>query len=213
MGTILASALISRAQDISNDVGGTRWDSSEWLRWLNDGQREIATIAPDSYSKTANCTLVAGTKQTVPSDCIFVMRPIRNMGVGGATPGEPIRPVDQLLLDQQRPSWHTDTATLVVKHFIYDKRVPGEFYVYPPMSGTTTIELAYAAVPAAVAATGAAITLDDTFANPLLDYMLYRAFLKDVEIDGMPSRAAVHKQAFMDSLGLASKAQDEDADK
>lgn len=208
MGTITAAELISRAEKIVVDAGATRWGEAEWLEWLNDGQREIATLVPDSSSKIANVDLVAGTKQSTPSDCIRMLRFIRNMGAGGATPGTVVRQVSQALMDLQRPTWHIDTASATVKNVMYDPDVPGVFYNWPPLSGATKIEAAYSALPADLDDAADAISLDDDYSNPLLDYMLYRAFSKDVEIEGLGARADAHYAAMMRSLGLSNKAKE-----
>ena len=175
------------------------------LEWLNAGQREIAALAPDASAKIANLTLAAGTKQTLPSDLITLLKVVRNMGVGGATAGEVPRRTTAELLDLQRPTWHADTATLVVKNWVYDPRLPGFMYVYPPMSGATTVEIQYSAIPTDVADHNDPISLDDTYANPLLDYMLWRAFSKDVEIPGMYNNAASHRAAFERTLGVTRR--------
>jgi len=49
-------------------------------------------------------------------------------------------------------------------------------------------------------ATTTTINLDDTYANPLLDYMLYRAYSKDAEQAGNAQRAMAHYQAMADAI-------------
>ena len=49
------------------------------------------------------------------------------------------------------------------------------------------------------------ITLDDIYANALLDYMLYRSYLKDADFSGNVNRSTIHKNAFMQSLGLKAQ--------
>jgi hypothetical protein len=203
-GTILASAIVAQATTILQDAGAVRWTAAELLDWLNAGVREIATIT-DAAVIVGNLTLVAGTKQTLPAGGLFLREIYRNMGAGGATPGEAVRPTSRKQLDSYNPSWHSATATLVVKNYVYEAAVPRTFYVYPPMSGATTVEAAYAALPAAVTS-GQAIPLEDRYASPLLDYTLYRAFAKDAELEGMLARAAAHYAAMQQSLGNTAQA-------
>jgi hypothetical protein len=196
MGTILASAIISQAHTIQQDTGATRWSDAEHLDWLNAAQREIVVLSPDANTTIGNLTLVAGTKQDLPAGALSLKRLIRNMGAGGATPGEAIRATTERELDTIDPNWHAATATLVVKNYTYDPLEPLTYYVYPPMSGATTVLAAYPALPTAIATTATAISLPDRYANAMLDYALYRGFLKDADIPGMLQRATYHRAAF-----------------
>ena len=198
--TILASVVIGEAGNILNDAGAVRWTSSELLGYLNDGAREIATTLIEANSKIVNLQLAAGTKQTLPADTIALIDVKRNMGASGAVPGEAPRRTTQHSLDSVNPNWHNDAPTLVVKNWIYDLQVRGVFYVYPPMSGATYVEIAYGALPAAIASVSSAISIDDIYYNNLLDYVLYRAFAKDAAISGMQARSDAHWAAFARSV-------------
>jgi hypothetical protein len=46
------------------------------------------------------------------------------------------------------------------------------------------------------------ITLDDIFANAILDFILYRAYSKDADYAANAGRAQGHYQAFLNSLGV-----------
>lgn len=196
MGTILASAILSKAAIILQDTANVRWPMSEMLGWLNDGQREVCILRPELSVTLGNITLVAGTKQTLPTAGLALMRVIRNMGVGGSTPGYVLRPVPFEFLDAQVPDWHTQTQVTALKHYVYDSRVPKTFYVYPPSVVNNQIEAVYSVAPTDVASTSTAITLDDIFATPLLDYVLYRGYSKDIEVAGNMERAAAHHGNF-----------------
>jgi len=213
MGTTLASALIAQAHTIQEDAAATRWPDAEHLDWLNAGSREIAVFVADANTVIANIDLVAGSKQTLPAGALSLKRLIRNMGAGGATPGEAPRPSSMREMDSVAPNWHsTAPATLVVKNWMYDPMEPLTYYVYPPMSGATKVEAAYPAYPTAVASVGTAITLPDRFAGALLDYMLYRAFLKDTDIPGMAARAQFHLGQFNTAIGRGTAATIADAE-
>jgi hypothetical protein len=201
MPTILASAIINKAEIVLQDTTNVRWSESELLGWLNDGQREIALLRPDVSNVTASVALVAGTKQALPSTGTMLMKITRNMGTNGTTAGPAVRKVPQDLLDSQRPNWHTDTATAVVQHYTFDLRTPRIYYVWPPSLGTTQVEMVYAAPPADVAAIGNAITIDDIYANVLINYILYRAYSKDMELAGNAARAEAALNLFNAALG------------
>jgi hypothetical protein len=204
--TIAASVLINQAKTIAQDTSATRWLDAEWLDWLNAGQREIVTVSPDAGRTVANLTTVAGTKQSLPAGATFLHRLIRNMGAGGASPGEAPRPVPMDLMDRQFPTWHADTTGAAVKNYMYDPAVPLVYYVWPPMTGATQVEAEYTALPSDLVSSANNIGVPDRFANALLDYMLYRAFSKEIELPGMADRAALHRGYFEKALGLNTTA-------
>lgn len=202
----LASALILRAQQLAQDLDTVHWTEAEWLEWLNDGQLQIVVLRPSANTKTVSAPLVAGTKQAIPADGVMFLDITRNMGVGGATPGPAPRRVKRRVLDAFNPSWHTATATAVVEHFVFEDVDSKTFYVYPPATGAAQVELRYSARPTAVLNSASAITLDDIYANCLLDYMLYRAYSKDTEVQANLDRAALYAKTFEGFLGAKSKA-------
>jgi hypothetical protein len=206
MGTITAQSIIDKAAILLSDGTNVRWTVAELLGWLNDSQRQITLIRPDASVVTANITLVAGTKQAIPSTGLRLIDVIRNMGVGGATPGRSVRLVDREVLDAQSPDWHSSTAAASIKHFIFDQRNPKTFYVFPPADATSpTVEALYSVAPAEVAAAGNTITLDDIYQNPILDWMLYRAFSKDSEYARNHELAMRHLAAFQGALGVKTE--------
>jgi hypothetical protein len=204
MATITGLSIIERAAIVLQDTTGVRWPQlEELLPWLNDGQREIVLRKPDAYAQNAVVAMVAGTKQTIPASGIQLLDVIRNMGTGGATPGRAVTRIDREILDEQRPDWHSETASAETKHYMFDPRDPKHFYVYPPQHATPgKLEMVYAASPTDLSALANTITLDDIYAGVLLDYILYRAYSKDADLSpSAPQRAVAHYNAFLASLG------------
>lgn len=212
MPSILASAIIDKAEIILLDTTNTRWPTSELLGWLNDGQREVCIHKPDACVVNKAVQLAAGTKQRIgidsnnTADAVMFLDMPRNLGDDGLTPGPAIRPVSREILDTQQPDWHTGTAYSEVKHFTYDPRDPKHVYVFPRQDGTAYVEMVYAASPADLGSLAAAINVDDIYHNPLLDYVLYRAYSKDAEYAANVARATAHYQAFANAMGLRTAA-------
>lgn len=209
---ITASSLVRRATDICMDNTSVRWPASEFVRWLNDAQREVILVRPDAINKTATATLAAGTRQNLdnmalnpaPSKLIEISR---NMAATSAK--KAVRLVPRQILDAQTPGWHAIPGTVDILHYMYDARDPKTFYVYPPALATAQLEIMYSAVPTDIVEPidGAlfsdvlgSITLPDIYANSLLDYMLYRAYSKDSEFAGNATRAQAHYGAFIASM-------------
>lgn len=199
MPTITAQTIVSQAQTILQDPTATRWSEPELLGWLNAGQREIAALRPDSTTVTTTMSTTAGSRQTVPSSYIGLVDVIRTVG------GSAVRKVPRELLDAQRPGWHSDSSG-TAKNYTYDPRTPKVFYVYPPSAGGQTLEIKAQATATDCANLAAAITVDDTFANALVDYVVFRAYAKDNEMAGNEGRAAAARASFENSLGLKAAA-------
>ena len=277
MGSLLASSVVAKAKTIIQDTTNIRWQDTEHLTYLNDGQREVAMLRPDSTSRLAVMQLSAGTRQTIPSDGIAILKVIRNMGTTGATPGQAIRLIPMDTLDSNVPAWHSAAASATTLHYMTDQRMPHNFYVYPQANGATYAEILYACAPldipsvaqssatytqattvvtvtqAAhgyqvgswvkfVASSGAGVTgvyqvqavpttstftltsatsqtvstsnctidaclsVDDVFAGPLVDYVLFRAYAKDQDLAGNAERAMAHRKLFEEAMSGKAQA-------
>ena len=209
-GTITAANLLLRIRDTLQDTTGIRWLDAELLRYMNDAQREIVNLRPESASTTANVALVVGTAQTIPAAGLRLIKVVRNMSAAGgsATGKRAIRIVDREILDTQEPDWHDPTVSgdathaTTVKHYVFDEDDPRRFYVYPGASSTSTfIEIVYSTSPTDFAnSSSATMFVDDIYANALIDYVLYRAYMKDAEFAGNQQRASSHYQLFVGSV-------------
>lgn len=207
--------IVSRVQTLLQDAGATRWPLLEIQNWLNDAYKEIVILKPSSNTLVGTFTCAVGTKQTLTVGFPTATRLIdivRNVAATSAK--KAVRPIDRRILDDQRPGWHNETGVIDVQHYVFDDRMPVHFWVYPPALTTSQLEVAYAAVPTPHALTEAQlgnagtadpINLDDSYANAILDYILYRSFLKDVEYAANTQRAVAHYQAMAASLGVRTK--------
>lgn len=204
---VSVQSVIDRVQTTLQDTTGVRWPVvGELVLWINDAQREIALLKPDASAKNTTITLADGTKQDVPTDGNRLLRAVRNMSAAsGGTGKRSVRLVQREVLDAQTPDWHDPTVTgdaahtNIVKHYIYDEQNPRNFYVYPGVSGNAYLEIIYSANPSTV---GQSDNLDipDIYANAVMNYVLYMAYMKDAEYAGNNQRAASHFQIFTTSV-------------
>ena len=210
---ISAQSIIRRCVETLQDTTSIRWPVAELVRYLNDGQREVVLYRPDSMVTNATVTCVAGTKQTLPANGAKLIEVIRNARAAGTK--RAVRMVNREILDAQMPGWHALAGMDDVLHFMYDPRDPRVFYVYPPATTNTQLDIVYAAYPTDIVepadgATYTAVTgnisLSDIYGNVLQDYILYRAYTKDSEYAGNAQRAQAHYAAFANALGIEIKA-------
>jgi len=200
MGTIIAASLLTQVRQTLLDINAVRWTESELLGWLNEGQRAIFNKRPDACSTYGRLQLRQGTLQALPDQAVRLLRMFRNLGPTGEAPGRATRQASLELLDAALPSWHTDTPTAEVENYCTDTRMPHNFWVYPPSVGDVYVEAVWAVPPSNLTDTNRAISLDDVFSEPLVDYILFRALSKNQAIPGDVSRAQAHYQLFMSAL-------------
>ncbi len=194
--TFSVQSVIDRVQTTLQDTTGIRWPvADELVLWINDAQREIALLKPDASATNATITLVTGTKQSIPSAGNRLLRVVRNMSAAsGGTGKRSIRLVSREILDAQTPDWHDPTVTgdaahtSVVKHYMYDEQDPRNFYVYPGVSGSAYVEIVYSANPSTVGINDD-LSIPDIYANAVMNYALYMAYMKDAEYAGNRQRA------------------------
>ena len=205
--TVTVQSVIDRAQTVLQDTTGVRWPVvAELVLWLNDAQREVALLKPDASATNATVTLATGTKQDIPNGGNRLLKVIRNMSAASSGTGKrAVRLVDAEVLNGQTPDWHDPTVsgdaahTTIVKHYVYDEQNPRNFYVYPGVAGNAYLEIIYSSNPTTVAQSGN-LSIPDIFANAILNYVLYMAYMKDAEYAGNQQRASSHFQLFTASV-------------
>jgi len=205
---LTAQSIIQRATETLQDSTSVRWPVGELARYFNDGQREVALYRPDATVTTAAFTCASGSKQALPAGGSKLLDIPRN-----TTTSKAVRLVNREILDAQQPGWHGITPSTGVVHFTYDLRDPRVFYVYPPATSATSLEIVYSAYPTDItepaSGTYTAITgnlgVPDIYGNVVLDYILYRAYMKDSEYAGNTGRAQAHYTAFANALGVEIK--------
>jgi hypothetical protein len=204
---VTVQSVIDRAQTVLQDTTGVRWPVvGELVLWINDAQREIALLKPDASATNTTITLVDGTKQEIPSGGNRLLKVIRNMSAASNGTGKrSVRLVDAEVLNGQTPDWHDPSVagdaahTNIVKHYVYEEQNPRNFYVYPGVDGDAFLEIVYSSNPATVAQSGN-LSIPDIFANAVLNYVLYMAYMKDAEYAGNQQRASSHFQLFTASV-------------
>lgn len=200
MATTVRSVL-NRTAALLNDEEHVRWEESELLEWLNDGQRYVARgPATDAYVLRDTVTAVAGTVQSLPADGIRLVDVVKNVSGGGA-----IHQSDYATVDALSSTWRGAAAGAAEVYF-YDERNPKQFEVYPPQTPGALIQIVYNARPDD-AAIGGTISISDTYADSLVDYIVYRALSKDTEDSSAElSRATAFYRAFLIGIGYKETA-------
>ena len=214
---MLASEVIDRARLVLQDpvtglpVDGVRWKDAEMFQWITDGQRVIVLVRPDACVENAQIKLAAGTKQTIPEGGLRLLDVVRNIPTITSTNGRAIRLVDREVLDTADPNWHTQKPAVVIRSYVFDNRDPTVFYVSPPAirpdpkMGESVVEVIYSKMPADVTAPASLLSIPDIYIDPLLNYVLFRAYSKDAQFIQNAQLAAAYLQSFMTVLGIKGR--------
>ena len=200
---IAASVLLNRAAKTLLDETGVLWSSAELLDYINAAISAVVTIKPDTYVLTSTFTLTnAQAKQTLPSGGLQLVEVTRNLSPGSSV----IRQVERNHLNHTDEDWAATAGT--PKHFMYDRRNPKNFYIYPqPASGTNTVELVYSAVPTRLTTAADLLPIDDIYENPLFFYVVAMAYAKNAK-RGDNVKMNGYMSMFMTSMGIRKNVQD-----
>lgn len=212
MATVKIADILNKVETILQDDTNVRWTAGELLGWANDAYREIVMARPDLNTATGTMTCAEGTRQvltTAFANALRLIDVVRNVA-SGSTKGA-VRLISRKILDDQRRDWHDVASKAInIEYFMFDPRLPKEFLVYPPATTTTQLEVVYSSVPTGHTISGntvpdEVIKVDDSWANCMIDYILYRAYSKDAEYAANSQRAAAHYQAMQASLGVKTQ--------
>ncbi len=213
-----ASEIMRLASAQLQDVEAVRWTRPELLDWLNEGLKAIVLAKPSAKSGARTLALATGTLQRVEAAAdlptpLAIIDFTRNLLDEDDPPtgGRALRVVNRALLDGSDPNWHAAKPRKEVRQIVFDDENPLQFYTYPPNTGTGVVEVIVSEIPTPVVASGDDTTSLDAYAQdvglapvydpPLLDFILYRAQLKD-DVGANAGRAMTHYQAFATALGI-----------
>ena len=197
------SLVINQVRQKLNDPSAVTWSNTVLINALNEALQALVSYRPDAASYTAMMLLVAGTRQTLPSDGVRLLKVIRNKGVSGLSDaGRAIRKADMLVQDALLPDWHLTNGQTVISEYFYDPLLPKEFYVYPPapVSPQIGIDISYVRVLPTITATTDTFPVDDYFAPAIQEWMLYSIWGSDDEQSPNYGAAQDHLQTFFNLL-------------
>ena len=203
---MLCSVILARIRKKLNDPNATAWtDNSDLIPALNEALQALISYRPDAASFTTMMLLVAGTRQTLPSDGVRLLKVIRNRGQNGLSDaGRAIRKADMLVQDALIPDWHETVGQTVIDEYFYDSITPKDFYVYPPVavSPTIGIDISYVRVLPTITAGTDTFPVDDYFAPAVQEWMLYSLWCGDDEQSPSYAAARSHQKTFFELLQI-----------
>lgn len=205
MATTTVYDLINRCKTQLMETGteGRRWANAEALVWLNEFYQFACMHLPERFSEVRSFACVAGTRQSLPPDMTQLLDVTRNLGASKRVITRFVRNE----LDNTRPEWHSEAAGSVIEGWCLDDMFPTTFYVSPPASSGTQIEIAGSVVPTAhdmddYTGQDAVIKCPDYMVPAAVDYILSRCYSKDAAYTGNAQREANHLNRCLALLGI-----------
>ncbi|MHA2047590.1 MAG: phage adaptor protein [Candidatus Thorarchaeota archaeon] len=196
-----ANDFIVDAADLYGDTGYDRVTITDWIRHLNSAIRATVLVRPDSGSSTEIVQLVSGPRQSKPATAIRLLDITRNMGDDGLTAGKIVTPAKRQHIDYANMLWSAESGDTAIDNFSYDKEAPDVFYVTPPVSTSVDVfvEMVVSKIKTIVTAVGNTVDMNEIFFEPMVQYMLYKAYSADDE--GVEfGKALTHLQNFFNLL-------------
>lgn len=212
---------LERVVYILQDDTSVRWSANELVDWLNDAQVATQALRPDSTEEMTSIPMVPGSYQDLSQRSADLLNPstklikvTRNMAIEGRR--RAVRLVSRQLMDAVKPDWESSPPATDAVNYMTDPNLPNCFWVYPPApvpSATVPAmmcEVQYSATPTPIQPMllpdktwrdiVGDLSVKDRFMQPLVDFILYRAYLKDSEYGGNGARAQTHFQMFQNAL-------------
>ncbi|HAX5199295.1 TPA: hypothetical protein JZG68_003660 [Escherichia coli] len=181
-----------------------RWPLSELCDYYNDAVRAVILARPDAGASLETLNCVPGSRQTLPEGAIQLLDVIC------LSDGRAVKPLPREVLDAQYPDWQTQKG--IPECFICSDLCPREFWLFPAPEEAISVDAVISRIPEKVNILTqddvTPVPLEEAWVNPLVDWMLFRAFSKDIAGGAVQGLAAQHYQSFIQQLGIKQGADD-----
>lgn len=215
MGTREVQSLVDTVQEILQDTGGVHYAAQDVAEKINEGEIAVGVLRPDALSVDGDVSLVAGTRQSLPTGALRLRSLLYNRGLTGAEQdGEPIRLVEREALDGLG-AWRSTIGTSVLE-YIYDERDPMNFDVYPGLDQDNRLVRAvweqapaqYTYAAGALSPPNQTIGISDEYEPALIEWALYRLLSRqDDQTPGQVDGANRYTR-FFEILGISVQSDD-----
>lgn len=190
--------IIGRVNTQLLDTLMLRWPLAELCDYYNDAVRAVILARPDAGAVVETLACVPGSRQSLPAGALRIIDVIR------LTNGGALLPVPREALDHDYPDWHTMTGE--PERYVYSEIIPRVFYLFPAPDEGVSVDAVICRIPDAITITSledkTENCIDEAYVNPLVDWILFRAFSKDVAGGANSGQAMQHYQAFADQMGI-----------
>ncbi len=196
------TTIIQRVRNLLQDnTTVPRWTNSDLLDGYNEALLAVVQNRPDVNSTLVTFNCQAQAVQSLPPGTYQLLDIVDNPSTGRTVIATTRSSLDSLL-----PNWTTATGENV-EQYVYDQKSPSVFYVYPVPPADHPLNLLVSQAPERVVITDfdtdtQPLGLDELWLNPVINYMLFRAYSMDQETEANMQQAQSHLALFANDLGL-----------
>lgn len=185
--------LADEAKVMFGDVDEVQATDADWLRWINNGQREIVAVNP-ILQDTVLHDITAGTNTySYPADYIQYIQQLYYDGVP-LTSYSYNEAIEYLL----REGTPTTTGTPIIWYTWAQQII---LYPTPDETLASGLRIDFVRIPTDLTALTDPIDLPDRYYQTLLDYVLGRVH----ELDENPEMSSLKRNDFAEGLGKLSE--------
>lgn len=207
---MLVDTLVRSIADELNDLEPgfeyVGWPVERLHDYIRQALWQVAALRPELFTSSQTVTLTPGPYQTLPAGFVKLLDITSNVNADG-TPGTPVYPSSFTLTRSLAGRSCLLAPGGGIGSWAFDPNSQTSFYVNPPVpvAPPTRVRFLGQVPPPAVVAGGTIAvpggSIDDYY-NPILDWALYRAFMKDTESDTSFRRAEQHYRAHYQFFGV-----------
>jgi len=196
-----AKDILDRCSMQLNDVERVRWTEAMLLDYLTDAMRQTVLNRPDSAAVVKVVHLTSGqSRQEIPSDTVMLLKAVRNMNAGGTKAGRPLTMTTREAMDACFPLGY-GTQSNEIFQYAFVQQTPQYYWVYPTPGTSAWLELECAADIPQLTSLTQDLPMSNIWAEPLREYVLYRAFSLNAASQIDNARAQNHLQQYYLLIG------------
>lgn len=190
--------LATVSRELTDEGPLRRWTQDDLVKYYNSAVAALATYRPDIFATTKTVTCVAGTRQALPVGARRLIEVERN------TMGRKLRYCERGVLDDMDPDWMRSTGSTEAEAYSYDETNPSVFWIYPGVAANTQVDVVASVMPEQVSVDQISqpLPFDQAFHTPCMDWIIYRAYMRDADDTANSMRGQMHLQAFAQYLGI-----------
>lgn len=197
--------IIKEVSSELTDEGNDNFKKEHLLTYYNAGVSFVVSARPDCHTKTEDFACVAGAYQEIPASALALIDVVCDKATG-----QPITTIDRSSLDNRFGNWYSSASLSdSAEMFVYDDRVPREFYLFPAVKAGTVVRAIFSKLPDYAAISdfdndNTLLPIPLTYLEAIKLYMLYRAYMRDAPTQDIP-KASQYLSAVEKMLGIKTQ--------
>lgn len=196
---MLCQMIVDSVSVTINDPNNVVFSLDQKIAALNEAILATAMYRPDAAVVMTNIAVANGSKQNLPSDCVRLLKVIRNLN--GSAVGKSVRLMNLDRISDRVSDWHTQTGSDVLE-YAYEIMNPLVFWVFPSLISTTNryLEIMYQKALLPITSGSEEFPLSAIYFPAVKEWMLYVLWGGDDEQSPSYAKALKRQESFFNLL-------------